>query len=165
MLWTPSQLAAIEAALPGPRGARGRLARRSEPVGGAEPVGRRDDRLAHRRAAAVAGVVDQDELAVRPGVREQPGRAEQVADVEAALHDHSGDAVQPGRVAQHLPLGQPGPGPPVVRHDPRERHPEVRVRVAAVRPRRGRDDRLLPVAPGPGRARAHRGSGSASSRA
>src|SRR5690606_39808609 len=52
------------------------------------------------RSGVVAGLVHDDQVAVRPGVVEPPHDAEEVAEVEAALDQGAGNALEEVRVPQ-----------------------------------------------------------------
>jgi hypothetical protein len=54
----------------------------------------------------VAGVADDDQLAVRPGAVHRPGGVQRAADVEPAVHHHARDADEPARLAEQLTVGQ-----------------------------------------------------------
>ncbi len=89
-----------------------------------------------------------------------PDRAEQVAEVEAALHQGAGDGREQRRVPEHdalvVALAQEVVVRPVMRDGPGEAHAEHRILEALDRSRRGRRDRRLPVGPGPGGPLAYR---------
>jgi hypothetical protein len=82
-------------------------------------------------------------------VGEQPRRADEIAEVERALHERARDPGEPpGTGEQRAVRAQEVAVAPVVRDDPREREPEARVGVA-----RARAERVLPRAPRPRRGR------------
>ncbi|KUO03952.1 hypothetical protein AQJ67_14455 [Streptomyces caeruleatus] len=116
-------------------------------------------------------VVDDDQLAARPGVVQTPNDAEQVAGVEAALDKGARNAFEQGRVPQDdtllmrllmrliapLPtlLAEEVAVAPVVRHGAREAHAEHRILVARDGTRRCGGHGRLPVGPRARRPRPH----------
>src|SRR5260370_41142745 len=102
---------------------------------GGVPVGRRDDRGVQRGAAAVPGLLDEDQLAPGPCGRQLPRRAEQVDEVEGALEHNAGNGFQhAGSLQQHAVVEEVVVAP-VMRDQPGERQPEPRVGVARIWPR------------------------------
>ncbi len=108
----------------------------------------------------MSGLVHDDQLALRPGVVEPPDDAEEVAEVQAALHEGARDALQQVRVPQDhalvvavahaLALAEEVAVAPVVGDGTGEAPAELRVPVPGDRTGRCGDDRRLPVGPGPG---------------
>ena len=73
-----------------------------------KPVRRPDQPVQDARLGkCVAGALDQVELGLRPGLVQRPGEARRARHVVAAVHDDAGNALQPSRVADQLPLLQP----------------------------------------------------------
>ena len=99
----------------------GRLAPPRKPFGlpdgsgqGAEGV-QGGDELAGEAASAVAGVIQHDEPAARPGPVQLPGRVQRPRDVVATVDQHGGDAGQAVHAAADLVRGQEAAVAPVVR--------------------------------------------------
>ena len=66
-------------------------------------------------AATMAGIVEENELAGGPAVRQVPGGVWRAANIEATVDQHTGDTVQRGGVLEYALLTKEGPVPPVVR--------------------------------------------------
>ena len=135
-------------------------ARRGRDPGGVRPS-RLDTQPAKRFVAATIAAwtssslapcpasPDEHELRARPSLGEPPRDVGRAADVEASVHEHTGNAVESLRVAHQRPILEERGIAPVVGHQSGEREPEARVVVTVVVDMAGMggDVGVLPLAP------------------
>ena len=80
----------------------------------------------------MAGIVEDLKLTAAPALRQLPRGIQRAADIEAAMDQDAGNAVQSCGIAEQLVLLEEGGVPPVMRDQARELEAKFRIVVARI---------------------------------